>query len=156
MSAVLKPLDGFRAMCVQDLESVLRIERSAYEFPWAEAVMRDSLQAGYECAVYEQSGELTAYGVMSTGAQEAHILNLCVDPCYQRRGIGRLLLDYLIKRAGRLQVSSVFLEVRPSNHIARTLYDSYGFNEIGMRREYYPAHQGRENALVMGLELLKN
>ena len=98
-------------------------------------------------------GELIGYGIMSTGAGEAHILNLCVGSAFQGQGLGRALLTRLLEEAGSLRVDTVFLEVRPSNVPAVTLYESMGFNCIGTRKDYYPAKYGREDATILALTL---
>ncbi|HET9031365.1 MAG TPA: ribosomal protein S18-alanine N-acetyltransferase [Dokdonella sp.] len=147
-------ISSFRAMRTQDLEAISRIELSAYPHPWTLAIFRDCLAAGYECWVLERSAELIGYGVLSVAGGEAHVLNICVAPIEQGRGHGRRILARLLDLARWHRAERVFLEVRPSNHHAVALYDSAGFNEIGRRPNYYPAKRGREDALVMAMELL--
>jgi ribosomal-protein-alanine N-acetyltransferase len=101
-------------------------------------------------------GGLNAYGIMSIAAGESHILNLCVDPEAQGMGYGNKILHCLMDIARKHGSDTVFLEVRPSNHIARELYRNSGFNEVGMRREYYPAEKGREDAIIMARSLVKD
>ena len=148
------PISSFRAMRTQDLEAVSRIELTAYPHPWTFGIFRDCLAAGYECWVLERSGELIGYGVLSVAGGEAHILNVCVAPIEQGRGLGRRILARLLDLARWHRAERVFLEVRPSNAAAVALYDSIGFNEIGRRPNYYPGKRGREDALVMAMELL--
>jgi ribosomal-protein-alanine N-acetyltransferase len=144
-----------RAMQAGDLPAVLAIERMAYPHPWSRGIFEDCLAIGsYECRVYEEQGELCAYSVMSWGAGEAHLLNICVHPERQGRGLGREVLQQVIGRAREKAADSLFLEVRVSNTGARKLYESAGFNEIGQRFDYYPAARGREDALVFALPLL--
>jgi ribosomal-protein-alanine N-acetyltransferase len=102
----------------------------------------------------ERDGQLIGYGVLSIAADEAHVLNICIDPFTQSRGLGRQLLRALVQLAGDRGAQRVFLEVRPSNTPALALYHSEGFNEIGRRPRYYPAAQGREDAVVMAIELV--
>jgi ribosomal-protein-alanine N-acetyltransferase len=154
MNAAVAPLPRLRPLHVSDLGALMRIENRAYEFPWTEGIFRDCLTAGYECWVLEDGGVLLGYGVLSSAAGEAHILNVCVAIEYQGRGLGRLLVRRLLDLARWHHAHQVFLEVRPSNPNAITLYDSEGFNEIGRRTNYYPAKRGREDAIVMGVELL--
>ncbi|HHC73202.1 MAG TPA: ribosomal-protein-alanine N-acetyltransferase [Thiotrichales bacterium] len=150
----VKAIHGFRDMTDADISAVMEIEKVAYEFPWSEGIMRDCLRVGYCCRVLEIHGEIRAYGVMSHGAGEAHILNLCVHPDFQNRGLGRLVMDHLLDLAHRLHALVVLLEVRPSNHRAIRLYRSLGFNEVGSRKQYYPGHgETREDALIMAKEL---
>jgi ribosomal-protein-alanine N-acetyltransferase len=155
MSALREPRIGqFRRMLYADLREIVLIERRSYEFAWTEGIFRDCLRAGYHCRVLEiPHGFIQAYGVMSAAVGEAHILNLCVRPELQGRGLSRQVLDHLLDLARDVQVRTVFLEVRLSNNRAMQLYASAGFCEIGVRLGYYPAVKGREDALVMAKEL---
>ncbi|GIX36019.1 MAG: ribosomal-protein-alanine acetyltransferase [Lysobacteraceae bacterium] len=143
-----------RAMQEADLDRVLAIEQSAYAFPWTAGIFRDCLRSGYGCWVLDRDGEIVGYGVVSVAAGEAHLLNLCIAPRAQGQGLGRHLLGRLIELARWQRAERIFLEVRPSNPRAIALYHAMGFNEIGRRPRYYPAAQGREDALVMARELL--
>ncbi|WP_187471181.1 ribosomal protein S18-alanine N-acetyltransferase [Luteimonas viscosa] len=143
-----------RPMRDADLDEVMRIELRAYPFPWTIGIFRDCLRAGYPAWVLEAGPRLIGYGVLSVAADEAHVLNVCVDPDDQGQGHGRRLLRGLERVARGLGVQRVFLEVRPSNPAAIALYHDEGFNEIGRRPRYYPAHEGREDAIVMAKELL--
>lgn len=144
-----------RAMRGSDLEAVMAVEVAAYEFPWTVGIFRDCLAAGYGCWVLEnEAGRIIGHGVLSVAASEAHILNVCVAPGHQGRGHGRHLVGRLIDLARWHRAGRVFLEVRPSNPVAQQLYESLGFNEIGRRPHYYPARNGREEAIVMAMELL--
>jgi ribosomal-protein-alanine N-acetyltransferase len=154
MSAVLKPRISFRPMLEEDLPAVIEIERAAYEFPWSENVFRDCLRVGYCCWVLERDALIQAYGVMSVGAGESHILNLCVRPDSQGQGLGSTMLHYLLDLARKHRADTAFLEVRPSNGAALRLYNRAGFTEVGMRRRYYPATGGREDALILARSLL--
>ncbi len=137
-----------------DIDAVAAIENRAYVFPWTPGIFRDCLRAGHQCWVLEAGAQLLGYGVLSAAAGEAHILNICIAPEYQGRGHGRRLLRRLIDLARWHKAQQVFLEVRPSNPAAIALYRDEGFNEIGQRPNYYPAAKGREDAIVMALELL--
>jgi ribosomal-protein-alanine N-acetyltransferase len=142
-----------RAMEESDVPAVIAIERAAYQFPWSETIFRDCVRVGYVCRVAVIAGQPVGYGVMSTGAGEAHVLNLCIRPEYRCRGLGRRMLEHLFDRAQIAGVHDVFLEVRPSNTAAIRLYQSLGFRPIGVRRGYYQALGGREDAVVLKLEL---
>ena len=142
-----------RAMRVGDVAEVVAIERASYQFPWSEGIFRDCLRVGYVCRVMTVSREVMAYGVMSIGAGEAHILNLCVSEPYRCRGVGKRLLRCLIERALAAGMGEAFLEVRPSNTAAIRLYLSVGFERVGTRRGYYQALAGREDAAVLKLSL---
>lgn len=136
-----------------DLEAVLAIELRAYPFPWTRGIFRDCLQADYPAWVLEQDGTIIGYGVLSLAADEAHVLNVCAAPEMQGQGHGRRMLRALLQVARGRGARRVFLEVRPSNAHAIALYHDEGFNEIGRRPRYYPAKDGREDALVMAIEL---
>ena len=158
MSAELKPpgeapLVRFRPMNLTDVPNVIAVERASYPFPWSEGVFRDCIRVGYLCRVVDVDGEVGGYGIMSYGAGEAHILNICVRSDLRGQGIGRRLMHFLIERARAAQMQDVFLEVRPSNPVAIALYASLGFTRIGIRKAYYQAAGGREDALVYKLSL---
>jgi ribosomal-protein-alanine N-acetyltransferase len=142
-----------RPMAEVDVASVVAIERASYQFPWSEGIFRDCLRVGYVCRVVTVEEQVIGYGVMSVGAGEAHILNLCVGEAFRCRGVGKRLLDYLIERGAAAGMSEAFLEVRPSNTAAIRLYQSLGFEQVGMRRGYYQAVGGREDAAVLKLAL---
>lgn len=144
---------ALRPMRDADLDAVLAIEVRAYPFPWTRGIFRDCLLADYPAWVLEQGGRIVGYGVLSLAADEAHVLNVCAAPEVQGRGHGRRLLRSLLKIARARGAQRVFLEVRPSNAHAIALYHDEGFNEIGRRPRYYPAKDGREDALVMAIEL---
>jgi ribosomal-protein-alanine N-acetyltransferase len=138
-----------RPMRVADVADVVTLERASYQFPWSEGIFRDCLRVGYVCRVMTVSRQVMAYGVMSLGAGEAHILNLCVRETFRCRGVGKRLLNSLIERATLAGMGEAFLEVRPSNTAAIRLYLSLGFEQVGMRRGYYQAVGGREDAAVL-------
>jgi ribosomal-protein-alanine N-acetyltransferase len=142
-----------RPMVEGDVSAVITVERASYQFPWSEGIFRDCLRVGYVCRVVAVDDVIVGYGVMSVGAGEAHILNLCIGEVYRCRGVGRRLLSYLIERGAAAGMSEAFLEVRPSNTSAIRLYLSVGFEQVGMRRGYYQAAGGREDAAVLKLPL---
>ena len=143
----------YRAMRESDLAQVLQIETRAYPFPWTEDYFSHCLQAGMCCRVLERHDVIEAYGVMSIAAGEADILNLCVRPASQRRGLGRRMLTHLIEFARRHRAETVCLEVRLSNLPARRLYQSMGFKAIGIEKDYYRLAQGCEDGLIMAQHL---
>ncbi len=143
-----------RPMHELDVPVVVAVERAAYQFPWSEGIFRDCLRVGYVCRVIEVAGELAGYGIMSVGAGEAHILNVCIRDEYRCRGLARKVLLYLLDRARTAGMYEAFLEVRPSNTAAARLYHSLGFEQVGVRRGYYQATVGREDAAVLRRILL--
>lgn len=144
---------GFRTMTERDLPEIIAIEQRSYDFPWSVAIFKDCIRVGYYCQVIENSGEIGGYGVMTVGAGEAHIVNLCVKPELRQQGLGGRILTHIMNQARRLGVENMLLEVRPSNLVAIRLYMNMGFNEVGIRKGYYPAHHGREDALILACAL---
>lgn len=132
-----------------DVPVVVAIERAAYQFPWSEGIFRDCLRVGYVCRVIDAGGQSAGYGIMSAGAGEAHILNVCVRDEFRGRGFARKVMLYLLDRARAAGLHEAFLEVRPSNTAAAKLYSSLGFEQVGVRRGYYQATAGREDAAVL-------
>lgn len=144
----------FRPMRKYDIPAVAAIEKAAYPFPWSEDTFRACFTITYYNWVGEYKGEVVAYGILSAILDESHLLNLCVSPRFQGRGFGRQMMQKLIDEARQQGADTLFLEVRPSNTSALRLYDSMGFNEIGRRKNYYPAAKGRrEDALLLALVL---
>ncbi len=141
-----------RKMTHFDLEPVFSIEQVSYEFPWTMGILTDCLRVGYHCFVYEQHDEIRAYAIISTVLDEAHLLNICVAPEYQRQGFGRQFLQWLMDFMREQGTKTMYLEVRMSNQTAIDLYQSMGFNELGIRRNYYPTTQGREDAQLFACE----
>ena len=142
-----------RPMMEVDLAEVAAIEQRSYAFPWSESIFRDCLRVGYTCRALDLAGRIIGYGVMSLGAGEAHVLNVCVIDEFRNVGFGRRLLEHLLERATGAGVNEAFLEVRPSNTSAIRLYQRLGFEQIGIRRGYYQAPDGREDAIVLKLVL---
>jgi ribosomal-protein-alanine N-acetyltransferase len=132
-----------------DVAAVVAIERSVYPFPWTEGIFADCLRVGYHCTVLEIDYLLVGYGIVASGAGEAHLLNVCVREEFRNRGCGRTLLNGLIGQATSAGAGVIFLEVRPANTTAIRLYEAMGFRQSGFRPGYYQAAVGREDALVM-------
>ena len=136
------------------LPQVLDIEVRAYAFPWTDGIFRDCLKVGYSAWVVESpAGEVLAYAMMSMAVGEAHVLNLCVEPAYHQQGIGRFLLTHLRQLARAAGMEIMLLEVRTSNAAAISLYQNMGFHKLGVRKGYYPAPQGSEDAFLLGYNL---
>ena len=142
------------AMMVKHLDLVMPIEAAAYEFPWSRGNFVDSLASGYAASLLiNAEGNLLGYCVAMVGVGEWHLLNITVALPYQSQGHGRFLLDHIASLCRACSAENLWLEVRRSNGRARAIYTRYGFAEIGVRRGYYPAAQGREDAVVMRLLL---
>lgn len=153
MSAQLDNLPRFRPMAVHDLDAVDTIERLVYTHPWTRGNFADSLGAGYHCWIIERDGDIAGYCVVMIAAGEAHLLNLSVAAPLQRQGLGSALLRFVMQLARDAGARTIYLEVRASNAAGRALYVRHGFAEIGVRRDYYPAEPGREDAVTMEKKL---
>lgn len=136
-------------MVESDLPDVGTIEQSCYSFPWSVGIFKDCLRVGYRCSVLEADGRVAGYTIASMVPDECHILNLCIAKPYQSRGLGRGLMRHILDEAEVAEAKMAYLEVRPSNMIATELYFSMGFEQIAVRKDYYPARGGREDALIL-------
>lgn len=151
-------LHQFRPMQMADLDAIMSIEPTIYSHPWSRGNFSDSLNSGYSAWVLLEQEEIIGYALLMMVLDEAHLLNLSVANSHQKQGLGRLLLEHMIKVAKTHKAAHLFLEVRPSNVSAIALYENIGFNEMAVRRGYYPADPtqfkgGREDAVLMGLAL---
>jgi len=157
MSAVLeRPAPGrpqLERMQPEDLDAVAAIEAGIYSHPWTRGNFVDALRAEYECWVWREADDLVGYFVLLVAAGEAHLLNFSIAANHQGRGCGSTMLEQVIAQARQMHARSVFLEVRPSNAGAQRLYQRFGFRRVAVRRGYYPAPSGREDALVYVLRL---
>jgi len=149
VSAVLKEGPRVAPMQLHDLAEVMAIEEAIYTHPWTLGNFGDSLRAGYQCWTCRAGDQLIGYFVLLVAAGEGHLLNLSVSAAWQRRGHGTALLNEAMRIAHAGGAQHLFLEVRPSNLAAKALYEVFGFREVAVRRDYYPAHGGREDALVL-------
>jgi [ribosomal protein S18]-alanine N-acetyltransferase len=154
-SSLVEPVFGLRirAMAPADLWQIAGIEQTSYAFPWSDGIFRDCIKAGYHCRVAEIKREIIGYAIMSIGAGEAHVLNVCVRIDYRDQGVGRYFMQLLIEHARTSRCQDIFLEVRPSNPAAVHLYEHLGFQRIGVRKGYYQASDGREDAWVYKMQL---
>jgi len=153
MSAMLNSQYQFRPMTPDDLDAIMEIEPHIYSHPWSRGNFSDSLTSGYPAWVLLHGAKIIGYALMMMVLDEAHLLNLSIAKTYQKQGLGRLLLEHMIAIAKKHSAANMFLEVRPSNISAIALYENIGFNEMAIRRGYYPAHNGREDAVLMGFAL---
>jgi ribosomal-protein-alanine N-acetyltransferase len=142
-----------RQMNADDLDSIVEIEQAAYPFPWTRGIFADCIRASYDCTVLQAGRRLIAYTIQLHGVGESHLLNLCVTPDCQKKGYGNLMLNHVIRQARLQRCFSVFLEVRTSNSSGIRLYKQKGFFIVGKRPDYYRAADGREDAIVMRLDI---
>jgi ribosomal-protein-alanine N-acetyltransferase len=147
-----QPHLALRPMVVDDVDAVHALERSVFPHPWSRANFVDSLASGYDAWVLRDADtdDLAGYFLLMYAYDEAHLLDVAVAAPRQGSGVGRYLLDRIAARARAQRMASILLEVRPSNERALRVYQHYGYAEIGRRKGYYPAHEGRrEDAIVM-------
>ncbi len=146
----------FDRMQISDLDTVMKIECENYPVPWTKGIMKDCINAGYHCILIKNNNQIMGYAFLMTSYDESHLLNMCVAQKYHGQGIGRRLLIYL-ENICIYSCSKLFLlEVRESNVVAHGLYKSHGFEQIGIRKNYYKCIQGRENAIVMTKPINRN
>lgn len=153
MNAALDIAAEMLPMNERDLDAVAALEAAVQDFPWSRGNFSDSLAAGHAVWVCRLGGELVGFSVVMIVIDEAHLLNVAVAPRFQGQGYGARLLNHAMEQAGRHGACRLYLEVRPSNAAAVRLYRHFGFRQIGLRRGYYPAAAGREDALVFEREL---
>ena len=146
-----------RAMGISDLAEVLAIEQAVYEFPWPRQAFEQCVRLGYHCVLAcvegDDDDQVCGYAIMDLGARDAHICNVSVAEARQGQGVGRFLMDALLAFARMRGASRVYLEVRPSNQVAQAFYRRLGFSHAGLRRDYYRARVGVEDAHILRLEL---
>lgn len=153
MSLSLELMPIIREMSLIDVDRVILIEREIFLFPWTPINFTDSIKAGYQCRVMEYGDAVVGYGILMLGPDEAHLLTIGIAAQWHHQGLGTQLLQYFIDLARSKQLTSFLLDVRESNTGAIYLYQRMGFKQIAVRKGYYPAMCGREDALVMRLEL---
>ncbi len=142
-----------RAMTEADLAEVVAIEDALQPTPWSAQVFRDCFNSHYDCRVVQRDSAVIGFVVLSSVLDEVHLLNIAVAPAMQRRGIAWAVLKEVIPEYQARSLRYLYLEVRESNAGARALYERIGFQTVGLRRNYYRTHNGRENAVLMMLDL---
>ena len=142
-------------LALEQIPSVVQQEQQATDFPWTEGMYADSLRAGYWVGVMSRNERVGGLAVVTSAVGEAHLLNMWVDVGQQGQGLGRQLLLAACRHAADTEATKMFLEVRAGNGRARNLYQSAGFAEIGLRKDYYPGALAREDAVCMALDLLQ-
>ena len=136
-----------------DLNAAFAIERRSHAFPWSEKTFTSNQGERYLNYQLRVDGVLAAFAITQVVLDEATLFNLAVDPDYQRRGLGRQLLQHLIAGLEARGVMTLWLEVRASNRAAIALYEQMNFNEVSIRRNYYPTADGKEDAVIMALTI---
>lgn len=139
----------FRTLAQSDIADILQIENQCYEFPWSEQIFRDCIDSNYQCYAISMYQKFSGYVIVSTVLDEAHLLNICLSKEWQGQRLGKSVLYWVFETLKIKKIDKFFLEVRPSNLVALALYNELGFETIGIRKSYYPAQHGREDALAM-------
>lgn len=147
----LHPL--LRRLTAADVDRVMEIELSAYPHPWTYGIFSDCIRVGYDCWGLQLENQLVGYAILTHAAGESHLLNLCIAPAWQRQGLGSLLLGHAFRLAREQSCSHMYLEVRPSNEAGAELYLRNGFRIVGERPGYYRSEEGKEDAIIMRLDL---
>lgn len=141
-------------MQVEDLPFVIENDALSYSHPWSLGIFADCIQSGHECWLVLLDKDIIGHSILSIAAGESHLQNVCINPANQGSGFGRKLVEHMVAQASKRGAERIFLEVRTSNLIAYKLYESMGFNELGIRDGYYPGEAGREDAIMFGKELI--
>ena len=149
----MQTVTQLRDMVWEDVDTVLGIEQHVHSHPWTRGNFNDSLTSGYICKVYEVDNRIVGYAVLMPALDEVNLLDISIARASQRMGLGEKLLGEMLSLAWRTKFSRVILEVRASNVAALALYRKTGFTQIGLRSGYYPAANGREDAIVMEYKL---
>lgn len=140
-------------MTLADIDRIHAIEQASHVEPWSRQILYDCVAVNYTCLVLEDQLQIQGYIICQMAVEECHLFNICVDKQSQRHGFGTILLNHLIILAREQGAKDIILEVRKSNQAALTMYKKYGFQQVGVRKEYYPSATGREDAIIHRLEL---
>jgi ribosomal-protein-alanine N-acetyltransferase len=144
-----------RRMTKADLPVVTKIEADCQTHPWTLLQFLDGFNAGHQgwvvCRQYEEREMIVGFAIVTSVLEERTLLNICVRPAFQKQGVGRTLLEFLLQQAKVENIEKIYLEVRASNSPAKSLYESFGFEKIAERKDYYPAIIGREDGYVYSL-----
>ncbi|WHP47229.1 ribosomal protein S18-alanine N-acetyltransferase [Mannheimia bovis] len=137
-----------------DFERLFEIEQKAHLVPWSKGTLLNNQGEKYLNLKLIENGEIVAFAISQVVLDEATLFNIAVDPNFQGKGFGKRLLSELILQLQKRDIATLWLEVRESNITAQKLYDLLGFNEVTVRKNYYPTPEGgKENAVIMALYL---
>lgn len=146
----------FREMTLADIPFVRAIEKQGYDFPWSDNLFEQAVKSTKYCVVALDKNTIIGYAILSYVVGEAELLNICIDPLAQGKGYAKALLDHLIDHASEKDNQDMYLEVRVTNAAAIHIYEQAGFNEVGLRKNYYATKAGNEDAILMALPLFKD
>ena len=138
----------------QDFDALYAIEQAAHAVPWSLGALKNNQGERYLNLKIVEGHQIYGFAICQTVLDEATLFNIAIDPQKQGLGLGRQLLNELITQLRQKDILTLWLEVRESNKKAQALYDSLGFNQVDIRKNYYPTPDGkRENAVVMAAYL---
>jgi [ribosomal protein S18]-alanine N-acetyltransferase len=137
-----------REMVASDVPEVVRIEKESFSDPWPASLFYDDVRSGDSYPLVVQlDNEIVAFAILWVAVDEGHITNIAVSKKYQRKSVARTLLSYILRLAAGMKLAQIVLEVRASNEPAISLYESFGFEPLAIRKRYY--QHPVEDALVM-------
>lgn len=139
------------ALTSDDFQRIYAIECASHAFPWSEKTFMTNIGERYCNLKLEVDGKIVGFAINQFILDEATLFNIAVDPEYQGQGYGKMLLSAAIEKLAEKGVMTLWLEVRESNRSAIALYETIGFNEVSIRKNYYPAKNGKEDAVIMAL-----
>ncbi|MDA9689502.1 ribosomal protein S18-alanine N-acetyltransferase [Betaproteobacteria bacterium] len=145
---------NLRDLSIRDVALLKQIEEKAYDFGWSEGNFVDALNENYIAKALINNTALVGYFFWQQVLDECHLLNFTIASERQRRGLGNWMLSQLLLSLRTKSITAIYLEVRPSNDTAISLYSKFGFSIIGRRKNYYPGKESREDALVMKRAIL--
>lgn len=143
----------FRLMNEQDIDDVLKVEHESFSVPWSREAFYNEITKNQFAAyiVIEENGQVIGYSGTWVVTDEAHVTNVAILPQYRGRKLGEAMMKKLMEIASELGAKTMTLEVRLSNEVARKLYRKLGFQDGGIRKNYYTDNQ--EDALIMWVNL---
>ncbi|ELZ5939597.1 ribosomal protein S18-alanine N-acetyltransferase [Providencia stuartii] len=144
------------ALKQSDLATAFLIEKLSHDFPWTERVFYGNQGEKYHNIKISVNNQIVGFAITQCILDEATLFNIAIHPDYQGKGYGRLLMEQLITDLVDKGILTLWLEVRESNAAALRLYDKLGFHQVTVRKDYYPAKQGREDALILALTLFND
>ncbi|WP_245849882.1 ribosomal protein S18-alanine N-acetyltransferase [Oceanimonas doudoroffii] len=139
----------FRPLSLADLDAMAALEQAAHAHPWSRALLADVFGERYFTGALWHGQQLQGYFIADSVLDESTLMNICVSPAWQGRGLGRRLLEHYFTQCRARALGWLWLEVRASNLAAIHLYASSGYQESGRRRNYYPSDVGHEDAVIM-------
>ena len=140
-------------MSKTDIGQVFSIEKENFNFPWSQNIFNDCIDNGYICKIICNDEKIVGYSISSAFSLEFHIMNISIMKQFQNHGLARMMIQDSYINALKNNCNVIFLECRPSNKIAIHLYESEGFSEVGIRKDYYPSQNGKEDGIIFAKQI---